>query len=79
MDAKEKLFRKLSRQDRQLLLELITALGKGELKNISKKLKGSGFHRLRKGRFRIIFHYTKGGEIEIDSIRLRDKDTYKDA
>lgn len=77
MDRLEKLFRKISIKDKNLLDSLIKQLllgGKGL--NI-KKLEKSDFYRCRKGRFRIIFHYERGDTI-IDSIRLRNENTYKD-
>jgi mRNA-degrading endonuclease RelE of RelBE toxin-antitoxin system len=41
-----------------------------------KKIKGTDFLRLRKGRFRIIFHYNKNNVI-IDSVKIRNENTYK--
>jgi len=73
----EKLLRKINKEDRKRLLEIIEELLTGSQKELDiKKIKDSDFYRLRKGRFRIIFHYYKR-DIIIDSIRLRDKDTYK--
>ena len=77
MDAREKLFRKISKKDREVLREIITDLPEGKSISSVKKLEGGDFYRLRKRKFRIIFHYTKSGDIEIDSIRLRNEKTYK--
>ena len=79
MDATEKLFRKISKSERALLNKLsdelqIPALRK---KMSVTKLEGSDFFRVRKGRFRIIFHFEKD-EVIIDSIRLRNEKTYRD-
>jgi len=78
MDEIEKLFRKISQKDRNFLQSLIDdLLSKNKNLNI-KKLKGSDFYRLRKGKFRIIFHYGSTREINIDSIRMCGENTYKD-
>ncbi len=79
MNEIEKLFRKISKKERNSLLVIIDILIQGEYKGLDiRKLTQSNFYRLRKGNFRIIFHYEKTGEIVIDSIRLRGEDTYKD-
>lgn len=77
MDRLEKLFRKISIKDKNLLDSLIQQLLSGGKGLDIKKLEKSDFYRCRKGRFRIIFHYERG-DIIIDSIRLRNEDTYKD-
>jgi len=77
MKGIEKLLRKISKKDRQRLLEVVEKLIQGKIKGLNiRKVTNSDFYRLRSGRFRIIFHYDKK-EIIIDSIRLRDKNTYK--
>jgi len=75
----EKLFRKISEKDRKLLLSLVDELlGEGEMKNLKiKKLQGSDFYRVRKRKFRLIFHYESSREIVIDSIKIRNEGTYK--
>mgnify|MGYP001579195472 CR=1 FL=1 len=79
MDKIEKLFRRLSPKDRAFLRATIDALHDGEKKGLQiKKLAGSDFHRLRKGIFRIIFHYDKAHTVIIDSIRIRSEKTYRD-
>lgn len=78
MDEIEKLFRKISKKDRELLQKIILDL-LGGVKSLNiKKLKDSDFYRLKKGKFRIIFHYDSKKEAIIDSIRIRREDTYKD-
>lgn len=79
MDKIEKLLRKISQSDRKRLLKIIDKLLSGEKTDLDiKKLKGNEFYRLRSGRFRVIFHYEgMGKEIIIDSIRLRNENTYK--
>ncbi len=80
MDKIEKLFRKISQKDKIALVGLVEALlSKNKDKNLDiKKLKDTDFYRIRKGNFRIIFHYDSFKEIIIDSIRLRKENTYKD-
>lgn len=77
MDRLEKLFRKISIKDKNLLDSLVEQLLSGGRGLNINKLEKSDFYRCRKGRFRIIFHY-KRGDIIIDSIRLRNESTYKD-
>ncbi|MFH1187899.1 MAG: type II toxin-antitoxin system RelE/ParE family toxin [bacterium] len=77
MNEIEKLFRKISKKDRVALQNVIeNLLNKKQNTNI-KKLQGSDFYRIRKGNFRIIFHYDLKKEIIIDSIRVRNENTYK--
>ena len=76
MDKIEKLLRKISDKNRAKLLEIVDKLLSGAKGLNIKKLKGSEFYRLRSGRFRIIFH-RESKEIIIDSIKLRDENTYK--
>ena len=40
------------------------------------KLSGHEKYRVKKGHFRVVFHYEKG-IFTVDRIRLRDEDTYK--
>lgn len=79
MDNTEKLFRKISKKERIILKELIIKISdKKERKNLKAiKLKESDFYKLRKGRYRILFHLDKNKEVIIDSIRLRNEKTYK--
>ena len=78
MDEIEKLFRKISSKDRKFLDSLISDLLSRKTNINIKKLKGSDFYRLRRGKFRIIFHYGPKREIIIDSIRIRREGTYND-
>jgi mRNA-degrading endonuclease RelE of RelBE toxin-antitoxin system len=78
MNHIEKLFKKINKKDREILLKtlnLILARNLEELRAI--KLSASDFYRVRKGNFRIIFHY-EGAETIVDAVRLRDESTYKD-
>lgn len=78
MDEIEKLFKKISQKERNILKSLIEdLLNKRRILDV-KKLKGSEFYRLKKGKLRIIFHHDLSKNIIIDSIRLRREDTYKD-
>jgi mRNA-degrading endonuclease RelE of RelBE toxin-antitoxin system len=77
MDELEKLFRKLSKKERDQLTVYSAELEKSPENFSVTKLKGSDFYRARKGRWRFIFHY-EGKEVVIDNIRLRDEKTYRD-
>ncbi len=78
MDHIEKLFRKISTDERALLSSTIKKLTSRETESLNiKKLSGSDFYRLRKGVFRIIFHYENKTAI-IDSIRLKNEKTYRE-
>ena len=78
MNDIEKLFRKISRKDREALCLVIERILKQEKDLAIKKLKGGEFYRVRRGNFRIIFHHSSNGDVVIDSIRLRNESTYKD-
>ncbi|MDP2668544.1 MAG: hypothetical protein Q8P07_01800 [bacterium] len=76
MDRIEKLFRKISANERELLLDISKRIISGETDGLNiEKLSGSDFYRLRKGVFRIIFHYENKMPI-IVSIRLKNEKTY---
>jgi len=79
MDKIEKLLRKISQKNREQLLVIISKLLAGQKNSLDiKKIQSTDFYRLRSGRFRIIFHYEgRSKEIIIDSIKLRDENTYK--
>lgn len=77
MNKIEKLFRKISKYDRDTLLLVLGKIMKcdvGELDMI--KIKGTDMYRVRSGNYRIIFHFEKN-ETVIDSIQLRNEKTYK--
>lgn len=77
MDHIEKLFRKINADERALLTDISKKLIGGETAGLNlTKLSGSDFYRLRKGVFRIIFHYENKVPI-IDSIRLKNEKTYR--
>lgn len=79
MNDIEKLFRKISKKERALLLGTIASLIAKEHSGLAiKKLEQSDFFRLRKGSFRIIFHYDNTQKVIIDAVRLKGGDTYKD-
>lgn len=79
MNDIEKLFRKINKKERNLLLGIIEALVKKDYKGLLiKKLEQSNFYRLRKGNFRIIFHYDNTQKVIIDAVRLKGEGTYKD-
>ncbi len=76
MDKIEKLLRKISRQDRKRLLDLIQALISNKRGLDLNKVVNTDFFRLKTGGFRIIFHY-ENNKIIIDAIKLRSENTYK--
>ncbi|MCP6718513.1 MAG: hypothetical protein KJI70_03175 [Patescibacteria group bacterium] len=77
MDKIEKLLRRINKKDRKKLLGIITDLVKGNTKSLNiQKIRNTDFYRLKSGHFRIIFHFYNK-EIVIDSIKLRNKATYK--
>lgn len=79
MDHITKLFRKISKEERAVLLTFLEDLENPAARKQTniKKLQGSEFFRARKGRFRVIFHI-ESTHVVIDSIRVRDKNTYRD-
>lgn len=80
MDKIQKLFSRLSRKERLHLQSFIDGLLHDDSfrDTHAKKLQGSDFFRARKGRFRIIFHYDQSKNMIIDSVRIRNENTYKD-
>jgi len=80
MDNITKLFKKISKKERDILKALVIDLqDKHTRKNLDiKKLKNSDFYRIRKSKFRIIFHLEEKNVV-IDSITLRNEKTYKKA
>ncbi len=78
MNDVDKLFKKISKKDRIMLQHLIENLLNADKDIKPNKLKGSNFYKVRKGNFRIIFHYDSCKNIIIDSIRLRQENTYRD-
>jgi mRNA-degrading endonuclease RelE of RelBE toxin-antitoxin system len=78
MNKIEKLLKKISKKDRNMLLiaieELVTQKDISHLKPI--KLEGLELYRIRKGNFRIIFH-KENNSIIIDSIKMRNETTYR--
>jgi len=79
MTMPEKLLRKITAKERASLLAFLEQLPDKNKHGVLdvKKLAGSDFYRARKGSFRIIFHYESNVPI-IDSIRLRNDNTYRD-
>ncbi|RLC38656.1 hypothetical protein DRH27_01700 [Candidatus Falkowbacteria bacterium] len=76
MNKIEKLLRKISKNERTKLLSLVVFILKNDRKLNIVKIKNTDFYRVRHGKFRIIFH-KEDKKIIIDSIKLRNKNTYK--
>lgn len=79
MDAIRKLLERVVTKDRERLLRVLEMLLAGDTNGMNvRKVAGTDFFRVRSGRFRIIFHKEKpSGEIVVDSIRLRNEQTYR--
>ena len=75
MDKIQKLFNELNKYDRDFLIGIINDLLENKEGLDVAKIKNTDFYRVRKGRFRIIFHREDG--IVIDSIKIRNENTYK--
>lgn len=80
MDRIQKLFSRLSHKERLQLQSFIDGLMRDDSfrDTHAKKLQGSDLFRARKGRFRIIFHYDRSKNMIIDSVRIRNENTYRD-
>ena len=78
MDHISKLFKKISKKERKMLKILVEDIQDAHKRNSLniKKLKNSDFYRVRKSRFRIIFHIEESGVV-VDSVTLRNEKTYK--
>lgn len=78
MNPIEKLFRKIRADERAILNKLIKKLEHRETSSLQiMKLSGYDCYRVRKGIFRIIFHYDKN-ILVIDAVRLRNEKTYRE-
>ena len=79
MDKLQKLLKRVSREDRVLILETINQLHNGNTDNLSiVKLSGEDkSYRVRVKHYRIIFHYDAFGDVSIDRVRKRNENTYK--
>lgn len=77
MNKIEKLFRKISKKEGLLLKEVIESIECRDKNLTIKKLSGNDFYRVRKRMFRIIFHHSPSEEVVIDSVRIKEENTYK--
>ena len=76
MDKIKKLFKKISKKDREVILKVVEELISGGSRGLDiKKIEDTDFLRVRQGRYRIIFHYEEGVPV-IDSIKTRNEKTY---
>ena len=76
MDKIKKLLMKISRFDREKLLQTVEKLISNDKSLNIVKIKNTDLYRVRCGKFRIIFHKEKN-EIVVDSIKMRNEKTYK--
>jgi len=79
-DRIQKVLAKLSKKERQKLIELIELITAGRFSGMdTKKLKGhTGAYRVRKGTFRIIFTLTDNHDIRIIAVERRTDTTYNE-
>jgi len=77
MDKIRKLFKKISVSDKDAILDVIDKLGDENLRQSLdiKKIEDSDFYRVRKRRYRIIFHYENSCPV-VDSVTIRNEKTY---
>lgn len=76
MNKIEKLFRKIPKKERNILLTLMGSIIAGDTKTLDMlKIKGTDMYRVRHRNYRIIFHH-ENKEVVIDSIKLRNERTY---
>ena len=68
--------RKISKKDREGLLDLLEKIIAGDKSVKVRNIKNSDFFRARYKNFQVIFHKEKK-EIIINSIRLHNEKTYK--
>ncbi len=76
MDAIKKLFRKISSKDQSSILAITERLANGDKSVVLEKIKNTDFYRVRYKDYRIIFHRENGIAV-IDSIKMRNDNTYK--
>ena len=74
MNPTQKLLKKISRSDKERILEVMIKAKNGELRGI--KLSNKNQYRIRVGNYRIKYSVYDGRQI-IDEVRRRDKNTYK--
>ncbi|MEK9165956.1 MAG: hypothetical protein AAB525_03845 [Patescibacteria group bacterium] len=78
MDKIGKLFRRISKKDRQILKHLLFLLIHKHFYGLQiTKLRGKAYFRVKKGVFRIIFTYDKDGDVVVKQIERRNESTYK--
>lgn len=76
MDKITKLLQKITVKNRENLLTIINKIISGDQQLPIIKIKNTDFYRLRYKNFRIIFH-KQSSNIIIDSIKMRNDNTYK--
>lgn len=78
MNKIHKYLDKLQPKERDLIIEIVAQIERGDMSNLDvKKLKGYfNSYRVRKGKTRILFHFDAMGRTAIDSISRRSDNTY---
>ena len=78
MNKNDKFIKKLSRNERAILLATLQQIERGHVMGLNiKKLKGyDNYFRVRKGKVRIIFNLDINGKIVVKQIGWRNDNTY---
>lgn len=79
MNDTEKLLRKISQRERDVLLVAVDSLDIPHERALLMPIKLTGsknMYRVRVGKFRIIFHLKNEAAV-VDAVRLRNEKTYK--
>lgn len=77
MDKIQKLFKKLSKSEKEEIVYIVSLLSSNTLLGLDiKKVVGTDYWRVKSGRYRIIFK-KEDGENVVYEIRQRNENTYK--
>lgn len=77
MDKIKKLFKKLSKIEKEGIISVLSLLASNDLVGLNiKKIVGTDYWRVRSGRYRILFKKENDDNI-VYEIRLRNEGTYK--
>lgn len=79
MDKIAKLFERISKKDKEQLLEVVDCLANSTCRQTlrAEKLFGSSHFKIRVGNYRIIFHINTNNLAVVDDIRPRNEKTYR--
>ena len=77
MKKYEKLLQKLSGKNRKLVIGAMRRLRAGDTLGLNIGMLRQNYYRCKVGNYRIFFHH-ENGKIEIDDVKRRNEDTYRD-